>query len=90
MVISSDQFMKQRELTVGAAEFKAKCLELIDEVHGHKRNSVVITKRGRPYAKLVPVESADTMPFIGCMQGTVKILGDLTLPLDVEWNALKD
>ena len=81
--------MKERELTVGAAEFKAKCLELIDEVHSRKRNSVVITKRGKPYAKLVPVESAET-PFIGCMHGTVKILGDLTLPLDVEWNALQD
>jgi prevent-host-death family protein len=89
MVILSDQFMKQRELTVGATEFKAKCLELLDDVHGRKRNSVVITKRGRPYARLVPVDSPET-PFIGCMQGTVKILGDLTLPLDIEWNAIKD
>ena len=81
--------MKKRELTVGAAEFKAKCLELIDEVHDHKRSSVIITKRGRPYARLVPVQASNE-PFIGCMRGTVKILGDLTKPLDVEWNALKD
>lgn len=80
--------MKKREVTVGATEFRAKCLELIADVHSSKRYSVVITKRGRPYAKLVPVEPVDT-PFIGCMKGTVKILADLTLPLDVEWNALE-
>ena len=81
--------MKKRELTVGAAEFKAKCLELIDEVHDHKRNSVVITKRGKPYARLVPAE-ASKEPFVGCMQGTVQILDDLTKPIDIEWEALKD
>ena len=81
--------MKKRELIVGAAEFKAKCLELIDEVHDHKRNSIVITKRGKPYARLVPAEASNE-PFIGCMQGTVKILDDLTKPIDVEWEALKD
>jgi prevent-host-death family protein len=81
--------MKKQEITVGAAEFKAKCLELIEQVHDRKRNSVVITKRGKPYAKLVPVQVSPE-PFIGCMQGTVEILDDLTKPLDVEWDALKD
>ena len=81
--------MKKQELTLGAAEFKAKCLELIDEVHDRKRNAVLITKRGKPYAKLVPVE-ASPEPFIGCMRGTVQILDDLTKPLDIEWDALKD
>ncbi len=81
--------MKKQELTIGAAEFKAKCLELIDEVHGRKRKAVLITKRGKPYAKLVPVNSSPE-PFVGCMQGTVQILGDLTKPLDIEWDALKD
>jgi prevent-host-death family protein len=81
--------MKKRELTVGATEFKAKCLQLMDEVHDRKRNSIVITKRGKPYVKLVPVPDTD-IPFLGCMKGTVEILGDLTEPLDVEWNALKD
>jgi prevent-host-death family protein len=81
--------MKKRTLTVGATEFKAKCLELIDEIHDNKRNAVVITKRGKPYARLVPVEQP-MGPFRGCMKGTVTILGDLTEPIDVEWDALKD
>ena len=81
--------MKKRTLTVGAAEFKAKCSELIDKIHNNKCNAVVITKRGKPYARLVPVELS-IGPFRGCMKGTVEILDDLTEPIDVEWDALKD
>ena len=73
---------------VGAAEFKAKCLELIDDVHSRKRNYVIITKRGKPYAKLVPVDSQGE-PFYGCMKGLATIRGDITKPIDVDWNALK-
>jgi prevent-host-death family protein len=40
---------------VTAAEFKAKCLRLMDEVAKH-RTSLVITKRGKPIARLVPIE----------------------------------
>jgi prevent-host-death family protein len=81
--------MKKRTLTVGATEFKAKCLELIEEIHDNKRKAVVITKRGKPYARLVPVEQP-IGPFRGCMKGSVTILGDLMEPIDVEWDALKD
>ena len=73
---------------IGAAEFKAKCLELIEDIHARKRNSVIITKRGKPYAKLVPVDSKDE-PFFGCMTGLAAIHADLTEPVDVEWDALK-
>lgn len=73
---------------IGAAEFKAKCLELIDDIHDRRRNFVVITKRGRPYAKLVPVDSTDE-PLRGCLKGLATIRGDLTAPVDIEWDALK-
>jgi prevent-host-death family protein len=73
---------------VGAAEFKAKCLGLIDDIHARKRNFVIITKRGKPYAKLVPVDSKDE-PLYGCMKGLARINGDVTKPVDVEWEALK-
>ena len=73
---------------VGAAEFKAKCLELLDDIHSRKRNCVIITKRGKPFAKLVPVNSRDE-PFYGCLKGMAIIRGDITKPIDVDWNALK-
>ena len=89
MVMSSGPVMKKPSLTIGATEFKAKCLELIDQVHDRKRNSVIVTKRGKPYVKIVPADQP-LGPLRGCMKGTVKILGDLTEPIDVEWEALKD
>jgi prevent-host-death family protein len=39
---------------VPAAEFKANCLRLMDEV-AQQRRAIIITKRGKPVAKLVPV-----------------------------------
>ena len=74
---------------VTAAEFKAKCLRLMDEVAKH-RIPLVITKRGKPIAKLVPVDDQPIDPF-GCMAGTVKILGDIISPIDEdEWTGDAD
>lgn len=63
---------------ISAAQFKAQCLRLMDQVEA-QRGEVVITKRGKPVAKLVPIEEAPRSVF-GCMAGTVEILGDLIEP----------
>lgn len=69
---------------VPASNFKAECLRLLDEV-ATTRRPIVITKRGKPVAKLVPVEAAPRDPF-GCMSGIAKICGDIISPIeDVEW-----
>jgi len=74
---------------VTAAEFKAKCLRLMDEVAKH-RTTLVITKRGKPIAKLMPIEDERIDPF-GCMAGTVKILGDIISPIEQdEWTGDAD
>jgi prevent-host-death family protein len=80
--------MKKKTQEIGLAEFKAKCIELIDDVHGCKRCCIIITKRGKPYAKLVPVDSKDER-FYGSLKGLATIQGDLTKPVDVEWDAFK-
>ena len=41
--------------TMAAGQFKVHCLKVMDEVQA-KRQAVLITKRGKPVAKLVPVE----------------------------------
>jgi prevent-host-death family protein len=70
---------------VSAASFKADCLRLMDEV-AQKRAPIIITKRGKPVAKLVPVDDSPIDPF-GCMAGTAKICGDIISPIeDVEWS----
>lgn len=72
---------------VSAGEFKARCLALMDEVR-ERGGEYVITKRGAPVARLVPVH-AERRPLLGSMKGTVKVLGDIVSPLDEPWEALE-
>jgi prevent-host-death family protein len=76
-----------KTVEVPAAEFKARCLKLMDEVRTTRR-PLVITKRGKPVAKLVPVEEAEPQREIfGCMKGTVTIHGDIIGPIELDWHA---
>ncbi|MBV9770120.1 MAG: type II toxin-antitoxin system prevent-host-death family antitoxin [Bryobacterales bacterium] len=70
---------------IAAGEFKAKCLRVLDEVQ-RQHKQVVITKRGKPVAKLVPVSDRPAT-FIGSMKGTMEIIGDIVTPIDVKWEA---
>jgi len=73
--------------TIPAGEFKAKCLKLLDQV-AEKRETLVITKHGKPVAQLVPMPVKQT-DIVGSMKGSVTILGDIISPIDVEWDAMK-
>jgi prevent-host-death family protein len=77
---------KLGEKTMAAGEFKAKCLAVMDEVQA-KRTTVIITKNGKPVARLVPEPFEGQDPIFGFMRGKVKIIGDITAPLysDEEW-----
>jgi len=73
-------------VAISAAQFKAECLRLMDEVE-KTRQPIIITKHGRPVAQLAPLP-ADTGSLFGYMKGTLRISGDVMAPLDVEWSAL--
>jgi prevent-host-death family protein len=60
---------------VPAGVFKAQCLTLMDQVRSTKR-PLVITKRGKPVAKLVPIEEPKD-DFIGRLKGVFEVVGDL-------------
>ena len=64
-----------------AVEFSSKCIELMEQVKTN-HEEVIITRDGKPIAKLVPVEQAIEAPLFGFMKGTVKINGDITAPVD--------
>jgi prevent-host-death family protein len=64
--------------TMPAGVFKARCLAVMDEVQA-KRQSVVITKYGKPVAKIVPVEK-ETDDIYGFMKGKGRIVGDVVSP----------
>jgi prevent-host-death family protein len=68
--------------TVPAAEFKARCLSLLDRVGPE---GIVITKHGKPVAKLIPIHT-DTAKIIGSFKGKIKIKGDI-LSTGLKWNA---
>jgi prevent-host-death family protein len=74
--------------TMKASECKAKFLGVLDEVAA-THQPVTVTKNGKPIAQIVPfVEKPKTIR--GALKGSVKILGDLDEPLDVEWEVLKE
>ena len=71
--------------TIAAAEFKARCLLLMEHVR-KTREPVVITKRGKPVAKLVPVNNGKD-EFIGRLKGVIEIVGDLDPDPPEEWES---
>ncbi len=75
---------------VAATEFKAKCLHLMDRV-AERRETYVITKRGKPVAKLVPADPPAPRSVFGCMADQMEIVGDLEKPAlsEEEWKALE-
>jgi len=75
--------MPTREKTIPAAEFKAKCLRILEEL---EPGGILITKRGRPIARVLPVAKVDNQKLIGSMKGKIQIKGDL-LSTGVRWDA---
>ncbi len=74
--------------TMAAGKFKVHCLAVMDEVQS-KRQAVLITKRGKPVAKLVPVEK-EKDDFYGFFAGKGKVVGDVISPAisPEEWGDL--
>lgn len=68
--------------SIGAGEFKARCLALLDEVE-RTGASLVVTKRGRPVAQVVAVKRVKTRT----MRGSVRREGDLLSPTGEHWDA---
>jgi prevent-host-death family protein len=62
-----------------AGEFKARCLRVMEDVKTY-RVPVLITKKGKPVAKLVPPDEK-TADIFGCMTGTAEIVGDVEAPV---------
>jgi prevent-host-death family protein len=74
---------------IAAGVFKIHCLSIMDEVQA-KRETVVITKHGRPVAKLVPADKS-TDDIYNFLAGKGAVAGDIVSPAisDEEWGELK-
>lgn len=73
-------------MNISAGEFKAKCLKLMDEVRD-LHTVIIITKFGKPVAKLVPVQDARSRSAFGYLKGTVLSTKDLVAPTGESWDA---
>jgi len=73
--------------TIPAGEFKAKCLKLLDEVE-RTGEELVVTKRGRPVARLVPTERPETDEEIRAyLRRLVVSVGDIESDFEDDWEA---
>ena len=72
-------------MEIAAGQFKSQCLKLMDRVQQTKEE-IVITKYGKPVARLVPIETGSQDSILGWMEGSVKITGDIVAPLDEAWD----
>jgi len=73
--------------TIAAGLFKVHCLAVMDEVQA-KRQTVVITKHGRPVAKLVPADKG-TDEIYNFLRGKGTVIGDVISPAIEDWGNLK-
>jgi len=71
--------------TMSAAEFKAKCLQAMEQVAA-TGEPIIVTKRGKPVAQLAPV-SRKPKTLRGFLKGRVKTRKDIVSPVKVVWDA---
>jgi prevent-host-death family protein len=75
--------------TMGISYFKAHALQIVDEIE-KSRESVVITKRGRPIAEVIPFARRETASKPGLLAETLVFEEDIVSPLGEEdWNACR-
>jgi len=67
---------------VAATKFKEQCLSILDHL---EPEGVVITKHGKPVARLLPVERASA-DLIGSLRGKIRVKGDIQ-STGVKWDA---
>lgn len=75
--------MVMKPKTIAAGQFKAECLALLDRV-ARTGQPIIVTKRGKPVARLVPLEETPEKS----LAGSVLFDDDLVSPIEDEWDAL--
>ncbi len=78
---------KKDPLEVSASEFKNSWHEFLEQV-AQGRQEVVVTRYGRPIAKLSPYQGPESDSGIfGSLAGSVTVHGDITAPIGEDWDA---
>jgi len=75
--------MKTAEKVISASDFKAPCRNILDHLGDE---GVIVTKRGRPIARVMPVAPVGIEKYYGCMKGKIKVRGNI-FSTGAKWNA---
>lgn len=81
-----DKIMKSE---IAISEFKAHCLELISKLEASKK-TIVITKRNKPIAKVIPFEKEAKKTLFGSMKDKASINNNIIKPINEKWNVEND
>ena len=72
-------------MEITAASFRSNCFKILDEVD-KKHKEVIITKRGKPIAKLIRYQTNNASdPLLGSLPNAGSTVGDLTESFEDEW-----
>lgn len=71
-------------MEISTSQFREQCVQLIDKVHNF-HTEIIITKHGKPWARLVSIDDSEFQPFIASLTGVGHTVGDLLEPFDDEW-----
>lgn len=69
---------------IAISQFKAHCVEIIEKVQADHQ-PVIITARGKPIAKVVPLNN-NKVSLFGLLKHKAEIKGDIIAPIDEKWN----
>lgn len=83
-MISNGEEVPVEEISV--SKFKATCLSVLEDISKNKKR-VVITKRGKPIAEIVPFQSKIKQ---APLKDTVTFMGDIISPVaEDDWEVLR-
>lgn len=69
---------------IAISKFKSNCLHILENIRGGKK-SIIVTKRSKPIAKIVPFED-DKTSILGSLRHKAEIKGDIIGPIDEKWD----
>ena len=72
------------DIKIAISQFKAHCLEIIEKLQTDHQ-PVIITKRDKPIAKVVPLDNQKVSIF-GLLKHKAEIKGNIIDPIDEKWN----
>jgi antitoxin (DNA-binding transcriptional repressor) of toxin-antitoxin stability system len=76
---------------IAVLKFKATCLKVLGRV-SHTRKPVLVTRFGKPIAKIIPPPPASAGDWVGALRGTARIEGDIVSPVadETDWEIMSD